>query len=158
MLNIVFFLLEPKSRGSARIQNDDPLKIVLADEGFLNTPTDLESIKNVYKTYIKTISTELSRIDPRYQLVSPTLETINDDRKLEMYIKKNLGSTHHIQGTLRMAPDEKSGVVNAQGQVYGVKDLIVADDSIAPFASDGNTSAPAYLIGANIAGQLLRWG
>src|SRR5699024_7907384 len=31
MLNIVFFLLEPKSRGTVRIQNDDPLKIVLAD-------------------------------------------------------------------------------------------------------------------------------
>ncbi len=84
------------------------------------------------------------------------METINDDRKLEKYIKKNLGPTHHIQGMLRMAPDAKDGVVNARGEVYGVKDLIVADDSIAPFVSDGNTSAPAFFIGANIADQLLR--
>lgn len=155
-LNIVFFLLEPKGRGSVSIQNGDPLKMVLADEGFLNHPDDLESIKNFYKIYIKNIATELSKIDPMYQLVSPTLETIHDDHKLEMFIKENLSPTHHIQGTLRMAPDEESGVVNAQGEVYGVRDLIVADDSIAPFASDGNTSAPSFLIGANIADQLLR--
>ena len=156
-LNIVFFLLEPKSRGSVKIQNGDPLKIVLADEGFLNNPADLESLKNIYKIYIKNIAVELSKIDSTYQLVSPSMEVINDDYKLEMYIKDNIGPTHHIQGTLRMAPNAKSGVVDAYGQVYGVKNLVVADDSIAPFASDGNTSAPSYFIGANIADQLLRW-
>lgn len=36
------------------------------------------------------------------------------------------------------------------------KDLIVADDSIIPFTVDGNTSAPAYLIGNTIAQQLLK--
>lgn len=45
MLNVVFSLLEPKSRGSVEIQNNDPLKVVLADEGLLNNPADLESIK-----------------------------------------------------------------------------------------------------------------
>ncbi|WP_231293297.1 MULTISPECIES: hypothetical protein [unclassified Sporosarcina] len=36
-----------------------------------------------------------------------------------------------------------------------MQDLIVADDSIAPFVSDGNTSAPAFFIGANIADYLI---
>lgn len=148
--------MEPKSQGAVRIQNGDPLKIVLADVGFLNNHADLETIKNIYKVYIKNIATELSKIDPKYQLVTPSLETINDDSKLESYIKGNLSPTHHIQGTLRMAPNGEKGVVNATGEVYGVKDLIVADDSIAPFVSDGNTSAPAFFIGANIANQLLR--
>lgn len=155
-LNVIFFLLEPKSRGSVTIQNDDPLKIVLADEGFLHHPDDLESLKNIYKIYIRNIAVELSKIDPKYQLASPSLETMDDDKKLEAYIKKNLSVTHHIQGTLRMAPTPQGGVVDARGEVYGVKDLIVADDSIAPFASDGNTSAPAFFIGANIADQLVR--
>lgn len=155
-LNIVFFLLEPKSRGSVKLQNRDPLKIVLADEGFLKNPDDLEFLKNTYKVYIKNIAVQLAKIDPKYKLISPTLETINDDQKLETYIKKNLSPTHHIQGTLRMSPDAESGVVNASGHVYGVADLVVADDSIAPFASDGNTSAPSFFIGANIADQLLK--
>ena len=55
-----------------------------------------------------------------------------------------------------MAPNADSGVVDASGHVFGVKNLIVADDSIAPFVSDGNTSAPSFFIGANIAYQLLK--
>ncbi|PIC80771.1 dehydrogenase [Sporosarcina sp. P18a] len=156
MLSIVIILLEPKSRGSVRIQNGDPLKIALADADFLNKRSDLETIKNIYRVYIKNIAKELSNIDSHYQLVTPTLETIHDDNKLELFIHENLGPTHHIQGTLRMAPNEENGVVNATGEVYGVKDLIVADDSIAPFVSDGNTSAPAFFIGGNIAEHLVR--
>lgn len=155
-LNVVIILLEPQSRGTVKIQNSDPLKIVLANPGFLQNQADLESLKNIYKVYIKQIAMELSKIDSKYQLASPTLETINDDSKLEAFIKENIGPTHHIQGTLRMGPNESEGVVNAAGEVYGVKNLIVADDSIAPFVSDGNTSAPAFFIGANIADELLR--
>ncbi|PID25249.1 GMC family oxidoreductase [Sporosarcina sp. P7] len=156
MLSIVIILLEPKSQGSVKIQNGDPLKIVLADADFLNKRSDLETIKNIYRVYIKNIATELSKIDSHYQLVTPSLETIHDENKLEKFIQENVGPTHHIQGTLRMAPNEENGVVNAAGEVYGVKDLIVADDSIAPFVSDGNTSAPAFFIGANIAEHLVR--
>lgn len=154
-LNIGFYLTEPKSKGSIIIQDNDPLKMPLASEGFLSNPADMESIKNVFKIYIKNIAAELAKIDPEYQLISPTLETINDDKKLEAYIRANLSATHHVQGTLRMAPSAETGVVDATGHVYGLKNLIVADDSIAPFVSDGNTSAPAFFIGANIADQLL---
>lgn len=153
--NILFYLSEPKSKGSVKVQNGDPLKMVLANEGFLSNPADVQSIKNIYRTYIKNIAAELKKIDPKYTLISPTMETMNDDKLLEKFIKDNLSSTHHIQGTNRMAPSPETGVVNAKGEVYGVKGLVVADDSIAPFVSDGNTSAPAFFIGANIADQLL---
>lgn len=53
-----------------------------------------------------------------------------------------------------MAPLSKGGVVDRRGHVHGVKDLVVADDSIIPITVDGNTSAPAYLIGLTIARQL----
>lgn len=154
-LNFGFYLTEPKSKGEVVIQNNDPLKIELASEGFLNHPEDIEAMKSVFRIYITNFAKELAKIDSHYKLVSPTEDIMNDDKKLEKFIKDNLLATHHVQGTLRMAPDAKSGVVNARGEVFGVKDLIVADDSIAPFVSDGNTSAPAYFIGANIADILL---
>ena len=40
--------------------------------------------------------------------------------------------------------------------VYGVKNLIAADDSIASLCMDGGPMASAYLIGANIALFLLK--
>lgn len=154
-LNIAFYLTQPKSKGSIIIQDNDPLKMPLANEGFLSNPADMDSIKNVFRVYIKRIAAELEKIDCKYQLLTPSLETIGDDAKLETYIRENLDATHHVQGSLRMAPNADSGVVDARGHVYGVENLIVADDSIAPFVSDGNTSAPAFFIGANIAKQLL---
>lgn len=156
LLSIAIIFLQPKSRGSIKIQSNDPLKIVLADEGFLKNPADLETVKNIYKIYIKNIAAKLTAIDPAYQLVSPTLDIINDDAKLEKFIKQNFAHNHHQQGALRMAPLNIGGVVDRQGEVHGVKDLLVADDSIIPFTVDGNTSAPAYLIGFTIAQQLLK--
>ncbi len=155
-LTIAILFLKPKSRGSIQIQSKDPLKIVLADEGYLTNPADLEAVKNCYKVYIKKIAAQLASIDKSYKLLSPTLDIINNNRKLEEFIKDTFDHNHHEQGALRMAPLSKGGVVDSQGQVHGVKDLIVADDSIIPFTVDGNTSAPAYLIGHTIAQQLLK--
>lgn len=153
-LTIAILYLKPKSRGSIKIQSNDPLQIVLADEAFLQNTSDMEAVKQIYKIYIKKIAEQLRAIDPMYRLVSPTIDTINDDDRLEEFIKENFDHNHHQQGSLRMAPLAKGGVVNRRGEVHGVKNLIVADDSIIPFTVDGNTTAPAYLIGLTIARQL----
>lgn len=153
-LAIAIIFLRPRSRGSITIQNNDPMKIVLADEGFFDHSADLEAVKNIYKMYMKAIAAQLAGIDPSYLLVSPSLSVIDDDAKLEQFIKQNFAHNHHQQGSLRMAPLHKGGVVDRIGRVHGVKDLIVADDSIIPFTVDGNTTAPAYLIGYTIAHSL----
>lgn len=153
-LTIAILYLRPKSRGSIHIQSDDPLQIVLADEGFLKNPDDLEAVKQIYRIYIKNIASELAAIDPSYRLISPMPDVIDNDSELESFIKENFDHNHHQQGSLRMAPLQRGGVVDSSGRVYGVKDLIVADDSIIPFTVDGNTSAPAFLIGWTIAQQL----
>ncbi|GIP24505.1 GMC family oxidoreductase [Paenibacillus sp. J22TS3] len=154
-LTLAILYLRPKSRGFIKIQNNDPLKIVLADEGFLVNPDDMEAVKNIYRTYVKNIAAELASIDPSYELISPTTDIIEDDVKLEEFIKENFDHNHHQQGSLRMAPLTRGGVVDRRGNVHGVKDLIVADASIIPFTVDGNVSAPAFLIGYTIARQLL---
>jgi choline dehydrogenase len=153
-LTLAILFLQPKSRGSIQIQNNDPLQIVLANEGFFQKSGDLEAVKNIYKIYIKNIAAQLGAIDPAYRLISPTLDIINDDTRLEGFIKENFAHNHHQQGSLRMAPIRNGGVVDRRGAVHGVRDLIVADDSIIPFTVDGNTSAPAFLIGFTIAQQL----
>lgn len=153
-LTIAILYLQPKSRGSIQLQNNDPLKIVLADEGFLNNPADMEAIKAIYRTYIRNIAAKLAAIDQRYRLVSPTLDIINNDARLEDFIRQNFDHNHHQQAFLRMAPLREGGVVDRRGHVHGVEDLIVADASIIPFTVDGNTSAAAYLIGYTIAQQL----
>jgi choline dehydrogenase len=78
--------LPVKSRGSIQIQNRDPLKIVLADEGFLDNPADMEAIKRIYRTDIRDIATGLYAIDRNYQIASPSVDIIEDDAKLETFM------------------------------------------------------------------------
>ncbi|MNN39088.1 Oxygen-dependent choline dehydrogenase [compost metagenome] len=153
-LTIAILYLRPQSRGSITIQNKDPLTIVLGDEGFLSNPSDIEAVKSIYKIYIRNIASELAQIDSSIRLISPTLDVIEDDSRLEQFIKENFDHNHHQQSSLRMSPIHEGGVVDRLGRVHGVKDLIVADASIIPFTVDGNTSAAAFLIGYTIANQL----
>lgn len=154
-IEIGAILLQPKSRGSAVIQDNDPLKMPLMDQGYLSNSADLETFKYTYKVYIKGIAEQLAAIDPDYQLISPTMDIINDDAKLEQYIKANVNHGFHPQSMNRMGTGPENSVVDAKGHVYGVNNLVIADDTIIPFTVDGNTSAPAFFIGQTIAEQLL---
>lgn len=155
-LGITVLNLVPKSRGDVKIQATDPLKMVMANENLLSDPADLKLLKDAFKIYITKIAAELNAIDPDYKLISPSLDTIADDAKLGEYIKSTLGIAAHDTSTLRMAPSAAEGAVNYKGEVFGVKDLIVADNTIIPFTVDGNTQAPAFLIALTIAQQLLK--
>ncbi|HZG72023.1 MAG TPA: hypothetical protein VEY51_10865 [Chondromyces sp.] len=55
----------------------------------------MEAIKAVYRTYIKDIAEKLSEIDPAYQLIDPTMETIENDEELENFIKENFDHNCH---------------------------------------------------------------
>ncbi len=155
-LSVLIISLLPESRGSITIQNDDPLKIVLANYNYFENPYDIEVIKSIFKTYIIQLADHLHSIDPAYQLISPSIEIINDDIRLEDFIRRNVGFNYHEQSFNRMAPLQQGGVVDEYGNVYGVNNLIVADTSIIPFTIDSNNSATSYLIGYTIANYLLR--
>ena len=97
-----------------------------------------------------------AQVDASYRLLSPSLEIVNDDTKLTNYIKNNYAHTHHWMGSNRMSDSCETGVVNGYGEVFGVNNLIVADNSIAPVITDGNTCYPAYLIAETIARAILK--
>jgi len=64
-------------------------------------------------------------------------------------------SVYHAVGTCRMGVDERA-VVDPELRVRGVDGLRVADASIMPVITGGNTNAPAMMIGEHAASFLLR--
>ncbi len=64
-------------------------------------------------------------------------------------------TTQHLSGTCRMAQSPADGVVDGQLQVFGVKNLMVASNSVAPVIEDGNTGYEAFVIGLEAA-RILR--
>ena len=69
---------------------------------------------------------------------------------LDNLIRDGALSMHHVTGTAKMGQDELS-VVDANLRVYGVKNLRVADGSIMPTITTGNTQAPCVIIGERMA-------
>ena len=61
---------------------------------------------------------------------------------------------HHQVGTCRMGSDE-AAVVDPRLRVHGVERLRVADASVMPAVTTGNTNAPSIMIGERAAEFLL---
>jgi choline dehydrogenase len=66
--------------------------------------------------------------------------------ELENYVRNAAVTYWHQCGTAKMGRDEMS-VVDSHLQVYGVQGLRIADASIMPHVTSGNTMAPCVVIG-----------
>lgn len=77
-MTIGAIMLQPKSREMATIQDDDPLKVTLSDQGYLTDEADLTTFVNTYRIY-KQIAEQLAAIGSSYQLLMPTMDIINEN-------------------------------------------------------------------------------
>jgi len=77
-----------------------------------------------------------------------------DDEAIENYIRNNATTLWHLAGTCKMGVDTHA-VVDPQLRVYGTQGLRVADASIMPTLTSGNTHAPCMMIGERAA-QLIK--
>lgn len=144
-------LCQPKSRGSVSINSRNPLDPPVVDLGVLSDPRDLDLFVASYRTYVKAINIQLQRMDPSYQLIYPDPKILDNPTLIADFVRGVVGSNLHFQSHCRMAPLDQGGVVDSFGRVYGVENLIVADNSINPQGMDGSPMATAYLVAANIA-------
>jgi len=69
---------------------------------------------------------------------------------LDQLIRDGATSMHHPTGTAKMGRDELS-VIDGKLCVYGVRNLRIADASIMPYITTGNTQAPCVIIGERMA-------
>lgn len=154
--SVLIIDLDPKSKGNLIIQDQDPYTIPKVDFNYLSNPDDIQSFVIAFQTYIRQLAEYINEhpdVYHGYQLISPSLDVIDDVDALTDYIKENVLQTHHISCMAKMGK-----VVDGNGKVYGAKHLYIADDCIAPYINNGNTQSTAYLIGYTIGKELLRDG
>ena len=147
-LTIMPTLLYPKSRGTLRLASADPAAAPVIDPGYLTEPDDtrllldgMELIRAVMasKVIAGQVSLELSP-GPGY----PDRAALADE------LPNRATSVYHAVGTCRMGTDERA-VVDPALRVRGIDGLRVADASIMPDITGGNTNAPAMMIGEHAA-------
>ncbi|KAK8133111.1 GMC oxidoreductase [Apiospora kogelbergensis] len=82
--------------------------------------------------------------------------TADDDAAIEQHLRENVNTTWHSLGTCKMAPRERMGVVDADLSVYGVRNLKLADLSVAPENVGANTNNTAFTIGEKAAAIFIK--
>ena len=85
--------------------------------------------------------------------VGPGPERESDEAILD-WVRQVGETTYHPVGTCKMGQDPRA-VVDARLRVHGIGGLRVADASIMPTITSGNTNAPSIMIGEKCAAMVL---
>ncbi|HDR7380345.1 MULTISPECIES: GMC family oxidoreductase [Bacillus cereus group] len=148
-----------KSRGTVLVEHSDPEAYPSLNFNPLEDPNDLTYMVDQYKRIYNII---VEARDPlKYpnngigKVVYPP-ESIfqlpdndpNKQQQLENYVKASY-TNFSLGGQCRMGQTIQGGVVDGFLNVFGTKNLKVADLSISPIIPDGQPSAAAQMIGLN---------
>ncbi|GAA1325566.1 GMC family oxidoreductase [Pseudonocardia xinjiangensis] len=139
-------LSHPKSRGEVHLSGPESCDPVLIEANTLSHPDDLSA---AFASIA--LCRELGNSSTFDTLVkAEALPGELDARALETYVRNAAVTYWHQSSTAKMGRDPMS-VVDGALRVYGVDNLRIADSSIMPDITSGNTMAPCVVIGERAA-------
>lgn len=150
-MTILVTLIYPHSRGTLRLANTDPTSTPLIDFNYLGDAADLDLLLEG-SGMVREIMANKAFGGAVKEEIHPGIDLQGSD--LRQAILNRATSVYHGVGTCRMGVDELS-VVGPDLKVRGVEGLRVADASIMPSITGGNTNAPAIMIGEKAAELIL---
>ena len=145
--------LRPTSRGSIHAGSPDPAAAPIIQPNYLATREDervaIDSLRLVRRIVAQA---PFAALNPREVLPGP--DAVTDDAVLAA--ARALGTTiFHPVGTTKMgAASDPTAVVNERLQVFGVAGLRVADASVMPTITSGNTNSPTMVIAEKAAAMM----
>ncbi|RON99270.1 choline dehydrogenase [Pseudomonas moraviensis] len=143
--------LRPQSRGRVEIRSADAQAAPLIQPNYLSHPQDLRVAADAIRLTRRIVSAPaLQAFKPVEYLPGANLQS---EEQLHEAAAKIGTTIFHPVGTCRMGNDGDA-VVDAQLRVHGVPGLRVADASIMPKITSGNTCSPTLMI-AEKAAQLI---
>ena len=141
-------VIRPASRGELRLASADPEAPPLIDPGFLRCAVDTDALVAAIEL-CREIGAQDALAAWRGSELYPGPD-VRTPKALRDYIRDTAITYHHQVGTCKMGVDEEA-VVDPQLRVRGVEGLRVADASVMPFVTSGNTHAAATMIGERAA-------
>jgi choline dehydrogenase len=149
-----FNTCRPTSRGSVHLRSPDPGMGPVID---LNSLASEADVRDVFEG--AHLLRRIAASEPLAAIIEserqPGAAVVSDAALLEDF-RRRAGSVFHDCGTCAMGANERACVVDARLKVRGVTNLRVADASIFPNLTSGNTNAAAMMVGEKAADLILQ--
>lgn len=143
-------VLQPKSRGRVWLTGPNPGDPVAVEGNMLADPHDVEVALSCVDLCGQIGNSPSLRRFTKREVMPGTLSR----RELVRFVRNAAESYFHPCCTAKMGRDDLS-VVDGSLKVYGIEGLRIADASIMPRITSGNTMAPCVVIGER-AGDILK--
>jgi choline dehydrogenase len=141
-------VLRSESMGSIHIKSRDPAEAPAIRFNFLSSEHDRVGLLAAVRK-----GRELMATSPLKEVTGEEIAPgakLQSDAELLHWIRNNAETTYHPVGTCKMGSDPMA-VVDRELRVHGIDGLRVADASIMPTLTSGNTNAPSIMIGEKCA-------
>ena len=139
-------LVRPKSRGRVTLASSTPSDMAKVDGAFLSHAEDVKALLRGIEL-CREIGNSAAMKDFVKREVMPGRLS---EEELKNFLRNAAGTYFHESCTCKMGRDEMS-VVDGSLSVRGVEGLSIADASVMPRVSTGNTMAPTVIIGERMA-------
>jgi choline dehydrogenase len=146
--------MRSKSRGRVALTGKDPKGPPSILFNYMSHAEDWDDFRRAIR-----LTREIMAQAPMQPFAGPEMlpgaEAQSDDA-LDAVIREHAESAYHPCGTCRMGRgDDPGAVVDPGTRVIGVEGLRVADASIFPQITNGNTNAPSIMVGEKAADHIL---
>ncbi|MDF2370458.1 MAG: choline dehydrogenase [Rhizobiaceae bacterium] len=144
--------VNPESRGEITLHSSDPTQAPKILANYLKSDFDIRTMIEGIRMTREVIAQKA--FDPyRGQELAPGPDC-ESEADLIAWLRATAMTTFHPVGTCKMGTDPQA-VVDARLNVHGIAGLRIADASVMPIISSGNTNAPAIMIGERAADFIL---
>ena len=151
-MTVIGHALRSESTGSIHLASSDPTQPPSIRFNFLSAEIDRD-ITVAGMRIVRKIMTAPALENIVGKEFAPGPDAQSDEELLD-YVIKTGETTYHPIGTCKMGSDPQA-VVDERLRVHGMEGLRVADASIMPTLTSGNTNAPSIMIGEKAARMVL---
>lgn len=142
----------PASRGSITPHGPDPFEPPKIRFGYLSDADDLRVLRSGLASARRIFASPA--LAPYVVAETRPGAGVQSEAAIEAFARQEGSSLFHPVGTCKMGIDDQA-VVDPQLRVRGIRNLRVADASIMPTLTTGNTNAPTIMIAEKAAELLL---